>query len=189
MLFFEWIIDKNTYLSRNPMLVSTLWIETFTNYHRFRNVNLSEAWRLIKNEQCSNHTLLQLVQYNRNDELRKICQLLLQSFEFLPKFLRLGSHLPIWNLGSNHGTRCPTHSVHWGINPYHPLSCQALSLNLQTVQAPLLRESPLYISFSWTPLPPLKIGFFREPQSFSSFIPCYLLKVTKFLVKFPSLNS
>ena len=34
--------------------------------------------------------------------------------------------------------------------------------------------------------PPLKIGFFHEPQkyqSFSSSTPSYLLKVTKFLVK------
>ena len=41
-----------------------------------------------------------------------------------------------------------------------PLSCQAPLKNLQTVQAPLFRQSPLYISFLWTP--PLKVRFFSE---------------------------
>ena len=59
-------------------------------------------------------------------------------------------------------------------------------LNLQTVQTPIFRQSPVYIGFSWNP--PLKLRFFHEPQKhriFSSLIPSYLLKVTKFLVKIP----
>ena len=47
---------------------------------------------------------------------------------------------------------CQQHSVHWGINPPSKtppsLSCQLPLLNLQTVQAPLFRQSPLYIGFS-----------------------------------------
>ena len=72
---------------------------------------------------------------------------------------------------------------------YQPptLSCLALlPLNLQTVQTPIFRQSPVYIGFSWNP--PLKLRFFHEPQKhriFSSLIPSYLLKVTKFLVKIP----
>ena len=59
-------------------------------------------------------------------------------------------------------------------------------LNLETVRAPFLGHPPLYIGFSWNPLTPVKLGFFREPQKykgFSSFSPSYLLKITKFLVK------
>ena len=33
-----------------------------------------------------------------------------------------------------------------------PIFCQVPPLNLQTIQAPLFRQSPLYIGFSWTPL-------------------------------------
>ena len=57
------------------------------------------------------------------------------------------------------------HSVHWGITPPLPLSKTPPPLvffvkppppplNLQTVQAPFLGYSPLYIGFSW-PLSPL----------------------------------
>ena len=57
--------------------------------------------------------------------------------------------------------------MHWGINPpqKYPLSLPAPppppSLNLQTVQAPLLGNSPIHIGFSQTPS--LKIRFFSEP--------------------------
>ena len=81
------------------------------------------------------------------------------------------------------------HSVHWGINPASktlppPLSCQAPPLNRQTAQAPLfLAITPSILVFRE---PPLKVGFFSEPpkyESFSSLIPSYLLKVTKFLLR------
>ena len=66
----------------------------------------------------------------------------------------------------------------------HPLlSCQAPPLNMQTVQTPFFRQSPLYIGFFWTPL---KIRFFSEPPkywSFSSLALFDLLKIAKFLVK------
>ena len=56
--------------------------------------------------------------------------------------------------------------------------------NLQTVQAPVFRQSPpLYWFFVNLPL---KLGFFSEPPkcySFASLTPSYLLEVTKFLVK------
>ena len=43
------------------------------------------------------------------------------------------------------------HSVHWGFNPPQkhlpPIFCQA-PLNWQTVQAPLSKQTPLYIGFS-----------------------------------------
>ena len=42
-------------------------------------------------------------------------------------------------------------SVHWGNNPpqkQHPLFSTKPTLNLQTIQAPLFRHSPLYIGFS-----------------------------------------
>ena len=76
------------------------------------------------------------------------------------------------------------HSVHWGINP--PLFLAKLPLNLQTI--PFL-GNPSYILVSREtppPLPPVKLGLSHEPpkyQSFSSWNPSYLLKVTKFLVK------
>ena len=59
-------------------------------------------------------------------------------------------------------------------------------LNLETVRAPFLGHLFRYIGFSWNPLTPVKLGFFREPQKykgFSSFSPSYLLKITRFLVK------
>ena len=44
------------------------------------------------------------------------------------------------------------HGVHWGINPpqkhYLLFLSKSPALNLQTVQAPLFRQSPLYIGFS-----------------------------------------
>ena len=40
------------------------------------------------------------------------------------------------------------------------LSCQAIPLNLQTIQVPLFRQSPLCIGFSRTPT--LKNEFFSE---------------------------
>ena len=62
------------------------------------------------------------------------------------------------------------HKMHWGINlppslkntipsflPRHP------PLNLQNPSPPFFRQSPLYIGFS-RPHPPLKVGFFSEPQ-------------------------
>ena len=55
-------------------------------------------------------------------------------------------------------------------------------LNLQTVQAPLFRQSPYILFFCEPP----KIRFFSELllyQHFSSLTPSHLLKVTKFLVK------
>ena len=81
------------------------------------------------------------------------------------------------------------HSVHWGIPPpqkHHPLIPAKLTLlNLQTVQVPFLRNPSSILVFRE---PSLKVGFFSEPQkyqSFSSLIPSYLLKVTKFLGKIP----
>ena len=48
---------------------------------------------------------------------------------------------------------------------HHPLfSCQAPSLNWQTVQAPFLGNPPLYIGFLWTP-PPWKSDFSVNPQN------------------------
>ena len=52
-----------------------------------------------------------------------------------------------------------------GVSPppqkHHPsLSCQAPPLNQQTVQAPLFRQSLLYIGFSWPP-PPTKSWIFQ----------------------------
>ena len=63
-----------------------------------------------------------------------------------------------------------SHSVHLGINPPPSktpphFSCQAPPLDLQTVQAPPFRQSPLHIGFLSTP-PPLKIRFFSEPQKY-----------------------
>ena len=68
---------------------------------------------------------------------------------------------------------------------HHHLFFAKLPLNQQTVQAPppSFSQSPLCIGFS---RPPLKVRSFHEPQkyeSFSSLIPSYLLKVTKFLGK------
>ena len=83
-----------------------------------------------------------------------------------------------------------THSLHWGINPSKnttppPLSCQVCPpLNFQTVKAPLFRQSPLWIGFSWPP--PIKVEFFSDWQKYesvSSITSSYLLKATKFLVK------
>ena len=56
-------------------------------------------------------------------------------------------------------------------------------LNLQTVQAPLFKQSPSILVFHETSL---KVRFFSEPQkyqSFSSLTSSYLLKATKFLVE------
>ena len=68
---------------------------------------------------------------------------------------------------------------------HHPLFfAKPPSLNLPAVQAPLFRQCPLYIGFSWSP-PPLKVRFFSEPPkcySFSSLTPSYFLKVTKLLI-------
>ena len=44
-------------------------------------------------------------------------------------------------------------------------------LNQQTVQAPLFRQSPLCIGFSWAPL---KVWFFSEPQKYQNF-PVWIL--------------
>ena len=50
-----------------------------------------------------------------------------------------------------------------------PLSCQAPPpLNRPTVQAPLFRQSPLYIGFLLVAL--LKVGFFSEPKILKFFI-------------------
>ena len=77
------------------------------------------------------------------------------------------------------------HLLHCNYLPSFNIVCITKHpLNLQTVQAPLFRQSPLYIGFSWTP--PLKIVFFSEPQKYwsLSFLTLfYLLNVTKFLVK------
>ena len=59
---------------------------------------------------------------------------------------------------------------------HYPLFLAKPPLNLQTVQAPLFRQAPLYVGFLWPP-PPLKIGFFSEPQkywSLSFLTPSYL---------------
>ena len=67
-----------------------------------------------------------------------------------------------------------------------PLSCQGPP-SLKTAKCPsphFLGNSPLYIVFFRES--PLKSRFFSEPQKFSCFsslTPCYLLKITKFLVK------
>ena len=72
---------------------------------------------------------------------------------------------------------------HYSLRPPYP------SLNLQTVQATLFRQFHPILIFRALPF---NIGFFCEHQkyqSFSSFTPSHLLKVTKFLVKFSlSLN-
>ena len=53
------------------------------------------------------------------------------------------------------------HSVHWGITPPPPLSCQAplKSTNCPS-SSPFLVNLPLYIGFSWT-LPPPKSRIFQ----------------------------
>ena len=60
------------------------------------------------------------------------------------------------------------HGLHWSINPPQKQYLLSLSkspaLNLQTVQAHLLRQSSLHIGFLWTP--PLKVGFFTEPPKY-----------------------
>ena len=85
-----------------------------------------------------------------------------------------------------------TYSVHWGIK--HPLKNYPLFLakpppppTLKSANCPspsiLGNRPPRYWFFM---NPSLKVGFFSEPpkyQSFSSSIPSYLLKVTKFLGK------
>ena len=74
------------------------------------------------------------------------------------------------------------HGGHWGIKPpqkHHLLFLAKPSLNQQTVQAP----PPTYWFFKTAHL---KVGSFNEPPKykiFSSLIPSYLLKVTKFLGK------
>ena len=66
-----------------------------------------------------------------------------------------------------------------------PLSCQGPPLKTAKCPSPhFLGNSPLYIVFFRES--PLKSRFFSEPQKFSCFsslTPCYLLKITKFLVK------
>ena len=55
------------------------------------------------------------------------------------------------------------------------------SVNQQTVQASLSRQSPNFNFLGFSRTPPLKVIFFSEPpeyQSFSSLTPSYLLKVT-----------
>ena len=81
------------------------------------------------------------------------------------------------------------HSVHCGITPLKettPSFLPSLPLNWQTVQAPLLfRQSPPPLYWFFVNLPQ-KVGFFSEPQKYSSFsssIPSYLLKVTNILGK------
>ena len=50
---------------------------------------------------------------------------------------------------------------------YSPrLSCQVPSLNQQTVQAPLFRQSPQYIGFRDPPSLTLKVWSFSEPQKY-----------------------
>ena len=61
------------------------------------------------------------------------------------------------------------YSGDWGINcpppqKHHPLFLPKSPLNQQTVQAPLIRQSsPIYWFFK---IPPLKVGFFSEPQKY-----------------------
>ena len=50
--------------------------------------------------------------------------------------------------------------------PPPPLSYKVSPLNLKTVQAPLFKQSPLYIGFSWT-LP--KSGIFKWPSKIWKF--------------------
>ena len=73
-----------------------------------------------------------------------------------------------------------------GYQPHPSKTPPSSFLNQQTVQAPLFRQSIQYNGFS-SPL--LKVGSFSEPPPppkknfFSSVIPSYLLKITKFLGK------
>ena len=68
-----------------------------------------------------------------------------------------------------------------------PLFLAKAPPRLKTAKCPsphFLGNSPLYIVFFRES--PLKSRFFSEPQKFSCFsslTPCYLLKITKFLVK------
>ena len=68
-----------------------------------------------------------------------------------------------------------------------PLSCQAPSPPLKSANClsapPFLGSSPSILVFRDPP--PLKVGSFSEP----SIIPSDLLIVTKFVGKFPNLNS
>ena len=83
-------------------------------------------------------------------------------------------------------------SVHWGINPPPPCSCQApFKLPNCSSLPPFLGNLPLDVGFSWTPTT-LKIGFFSEPLiywSFSYLTPSNPLKVTKFSFKISQLES
>ena len=61
------------------------------------------------------------------------------------------------------------HSVHWGMNPpsqkYHPAFLPSPLQPANCPSTPFLGNPDLYIGFSLTP-PPLKIGFFSEPQKY-----------------------
>ena len=74
------------------------------------------------------------------------------------------------------------YSGHWGINPPFKNTTPFLTW-LNKLSKPPILGNPLYILVLQDPL---KVGSFSEPQKyqhFSSLIPFYLLKVTKFLGK------
>ena len=80
---------------------------------------------------------------------------------FCSKLIHIKSAL---GLDIIHLSTINTHSVRWEINPtpspqkHCPLFLtKSPPLNLQIVQSPLFRQSPLYIGFPWTPLPKLNI--------------------------------
>ena len=72
------------------------------------------------------------------------------------------------------------HCVHWGINPPPP---PTHPLNLQAVQAPLFKQSPLYIGLSWIPSKNRIFSEHTSYQNFSSLTLSHLLKVTKIIFK------
>ena len=75
-----------------------------------------------------------------------------------------------------------SYSMDWGINPPKKIPLPSFFpsplLNLQTVQAPLFRQSPLYIVFC---KPPTFSVNFKNTKVFHH--SPHLLKVAKFLVK------
>ena len=90
-------------------------------------------------------------------------------FQIFSKKVLQTDYLHSKTIGSNRFLM--RHSVHWGIKPSLRnttlLFLAKPLLNLQTVQAPLLRQSPSILVFHEPP--PLKIGFFSEPKNIKVF--------------------
>ena len=112
---------------------------------------------------------------------------------YIQDILVLIIHFPVQNwyifksaLGLDiiHLSTINTHSVRWEINPtpspqkHCPLFLtKSPPLNLQIVQSPLFRQSPLYIGFPWTPPPlPKKKYIYLYVLKFFIFHPIFSFK-------------